>query len=357
MVMCNVLMCCSDLSVKGGMVSVVKNYLEYEEWDDVHIKFVPTHIEANKIGLLFYFFYAYMRILWLICRGGIDIAHLHMAERGSFYRKAFLLRTFKRFGIKTIIHHHGAEFDSFYKTLSPEKQEYVNSILEKADLNIVLSNRLIPMIKDKAPNAKVEVLYNAVNTYDKNPYDKTNKNILFLGRLGERKGIYDFLQAIKSIDKEIDPQIKFFLCGDGDIDGVKRYVDESGIQSRIAYVGWIDGKQKIDFFSKTMIHVLPSYNEGLPMSILETMAYGIPNISTSIASIPEVIDNDVNGILINPGDIASLSVSLLRLIKDDSLRIRFSENSYSLIKERFSMSSHVARLKSFYYSLNRSENV
>ena len=52
-----------------------------------------------------------------------------------------------------------------------------------------------------------------------------------------------------------------------------------------------------------MVNILPSYNEGLPMTILETMAYGIPNISTSIASIPEVLHNNDNGFLVKPGDI------------------------------------------------------
>ena len=90
----------------------------------------------------------------------------------------------------------------------------------------------------------MEVLYNAVNTYLKNPYNIQAKNILFLGRLGERKGVYDLLNVVQRLDSQIDMEYKFYLCGDGDINGVKKRVDELHIAHRIAYIGWIDGEMK-----------------------------------------------------------------------------------------------------------------
>lgn len=67
--------------------------------------------------------------------------------------------------------HHATEFELFYALLCEDKRLYVNSIFELVDVNIVLSKRLIPMIREKAPKANVEVLYNAVNTYPSNPYN------------------------------------------------------------------------------------------------------------------------------------------------------------------------------------------
>lgn len=101
----------------------------------------------------------------------------------------------------------------------------------------------------------------------------------------------------------------------------------------------------------TMVNILPSYNEGLPMTILETMAYGIPNISTDIASIPEVLHNNKNGFLVKPGDIDALAETMKEIIENRSLREEFSQESYQLISESFSLDKNIEILKSYYKSL------
>lgn len=344
-------MCGSSLSVKGGMVSVIKNYLDYEKWDGIKITYIPTHVEKSKYLLIPFFCIACCRILFLLAFHKVDIMHLHTAERGSFYRKAFLVQISYIFGVKTIMHHHGAEFEIFYDSLSKKKKDYVNRILNLVDVNIVLSKRLVPMIRNKAPEANVVVLYNAVNAYCENPYNLNAKNILFLGRLGERKGVYDLLSAIKKMDADIDKDIMFYLCGDGEIDKVKERITELEIEHRIAHVGWIDGKQKEMFISKTMINVLPSYNEGLPMTILETMAYGIPNVSTAVASIPEVLHDNENGFLICPGEVERLVECIKELINRIDLRKSFSEKSFLLIKSSFSLDASMKEVSGIYKTL------
>ena len=72
-----ILMCGSTLDTKGGMVSVAKNYLHYDKWDDVYIKYVPTHFDTNKYLLVFYFCLRYLQIVFLVLCGHFDIAHLH----------------------------------------------------------------------------------------------------------------------------------------------------------------------------------------------------------------------------------------------------------------------------------------
>ena len=218
-------------------------------------------------------------------------------------------------------------------------------------MNIVLGESFVRLLKEKAPNAKVKVLHNAVGVYSYNPYNKDAKNILFLGVICERKGIYDLLQAIKLLDSQIDKNIKLYLCGDGEIDKVQQMINELGISYRIAHIGWIVGEQKKTFMEHAMVNILPSYNEGLPMTILETMAYGIPNISTNIASIPEVLHNNKNGFLVKPGDIDALAEVIKEIIENRSLREEFSQESYQLISESFSLDKNIEILKSYYKSL------
>ena len=344
-----VLMCGSDIrTVKGGMVTVEKNYLEYPGWKKAEITFIPTHTEGNPLKKCLCFAGGWRKVLGCLIRKRADILHLHMAERGSFYRKAWLLKLGHRFGVPVVIHHHGAEFEDFYETLSEKKKQYVKEILEEADLNLVLSERLKQELLQKAPLAKTEVLHNAVPVPDRIP-DRTNADrILMLGAQGKRKGSYDLLEAVAAIDKRLPETIKVWMCGDEDVAGVKHRVEELGLQNRIEHVGWIAGTEREECLSRAMLHVLPSYREGLPMSILETMGQGIPNISTRIASIPEVIQDGENGFLITPGDVEALQDRILKLVSEDRLRREFSEKGARLIREAFSLKASIERLEHFY---------
>lgn len=346
-------MCCSDLSFKGGMVSVVRGYLESPDWGpDCRVTFIPTHRDASRAGLLVCFARAVARITLLAARGRIDVAHLHVSERGSFTRKAFLVRLLHRFGIPVVLHHHGAEFEQYYASSSPRQQRYISQILTEADVNIVLSRRLVGMITSKAPEARVEVVYNSVEPVTPNPYDALKADrILLLGRLGHRKGAYDLLEAIRKLDPVLPAGVKFSLCGDGEEAEVAARARELGILHRIDHIGWTAGEEKDCILARTMINVLPSYNEGLPMTILETMARGIPNISTSIASIPEVITDGETGYLITPGDVDALSDRINRLVSSPELRSRISDASHRLISSSFALPTAISRLKEIYTRL------
>lgn len=344
----NVLIIGSDTSVQGGMVSVIKNYLEYGNWKEANIHFVPTYVEKSALGKSIFFLRSLGKIKKTIKKEAIELAHIHVSERGSFWRKAIVLKLCKRRGVKVIFHHHGAEFQLFYSNSSAGIKRRIQKVLAEVDMHIVLSRRLIPMITDIVPQARVKYLYNAVKTYQINPYKEDGSGILFLGRLGQRKGAYDLLEAIRQLDKELPPKIHFYFCGDGEVDKVKGLSEEYGLEQRIAHIGWIDGAQKEKIFRNTILNVLPSYNEGLPMTILETMAYGIPNISTAIASIPEVIVNGENGILIEPGDVEALKQVIANCVKDKALRRRMSAQAFARISDSFGLETHIKLLEQYY---------
>lgn len=349
-----VLMCCSDLEeFKGGMVTVVKNYLDYPDWKTSQILFVATHTSGSKWKRLLCFAKAYLKIIILLVKKEVDVAHLHMSERGSFYRKAWILKLLKYFHIPVIIHHHGAEFEDFYKKLSARKKIYVGKILERADCNLVLSDFLAEKLKEKAPNATIYVLHNAVSVPGEYNYHPKEAKIVMLGRQGKRKGSYDLLKALVGIRDRLPVETELWMCGDGDVKEVKEQAEKLGLGKMLVYVGWISGKEKERCLKDATIHVLPSYREGFPMSILETMARGIPNISTNIASIPEVIHEGETGYLIKPGDIEQLQKAILVLLKDRQLREEMSRKGYELIRNNFSIVACVNFLEELYMNCMR----
>ena len=184
-----VLMCGSDIrTVKGGMVTVEKNYLEYPGWKKAEITFIPTHTEGNPLQKCLCFAGGWRKVLGCLIRKRADILHLHMAERGSFYRKAWLLKLGHWFGVPVVIHHHGAEFEDFYGTLSEKKKQYVKEILEEADLNLVLSERLKQELLQFVPDYMVPKKFVFLEQMPMTNNGKADrKKLAELGKKPERK--------------------------------------------------------------------------------------------------------------------------------------------------------------------------
>ena len=93
------------------------------------------------------------------------------------------------------------------------------------------------------------------------------------------------------------------------------------------------------------------YNEGLPVTILETMSFGIPNISTMVAAIPEVIVNNQNGMLVKPGDVRSLACAIDYMITNPEERVKMSKKAYNTVMDKFLMGHYLELLFDIYKEL------
>ena len=101
-------------------------------------------------------------------------------------------------------------------------------------------------------------------------------------------------------------------------------------------------------FESTILNVLPSYREGLPMTVLETMSYGIPNIVSDLPITKEIITDQVTGTLVSPGEIEELAQKIYDLCNNRDLRVRQSQSSYELVKTTFNINHHYSNLESLY---------
>lgn len=351
-----VLMVGPDLSVKGGMKTVVNQYLSSKEWKNTELIYVPTYIEKNNIVKLLFFVKQYSKILGICMKKNVSLMHIHVSERGSFWRKAAVLLLGKKAGIPTVLHHHGAEFVEFYENAKPWIKQKIVSIINAADVNIVLSDYQLQRMEKLFPEARFQVLYNGIEIESKNHYKGSEKGILFVGRLGKRKGVYDLLEALKNIDDQLGEDVKVYLCGDGEVAHVKETIKSLKLSHRIGHVGWCSKQELQELYEKTGIYVLPSYHEGLPMALLEAMSYGIPCISCCIDAIPEVLETDTNGILIHPGNIEELQNAILKLINNDIIRRNMSKQAYHTVCSQFSISEKIIQLENLYSNMKEREN-
>lgn len=348
-----VLMVGVDRTTKGGMWTVVENYLRSEEFNkNVQLKYIPTSITGSLIKRMFFSFFAILKVLIFTIFNNYEILHVHMSERGSIFRKNIIMKISKIRKAKVVIHMHGAEFEKWFELLKQSKKKRVIDILNSCDKILILGNYwnefIGSLMKDKT---KIVVLYNSVYVPNKYYYNEKSKKVLFLGLIGKRKGIYDLLDSVLFINRNERFIGEICLYGpDNTEEGINNIIEKKGLQDYVKYCGWLRNEDKEKVFKDTAINILPSYNEGLPMTILETMAYGIPSISTDVAAIPEVI-NETNGMLIEPGNVEKLAKNLNSILKNTSRRKEISYNAYKIIQEKFSIDNHIKKLLNVYQQL------
>lgn len=340
-----------SLKDKGGMATVMSQIYSSHLKDKYNIKHISTYIDGKKFCL---FFLATFRILIYKLIYRIELAHIHSASFGSFYRKSIISSICKVVGIKTIMHIHGACFEEFFNNLNPKKQKYIKKVLNQSEKIIVLSESWKKFFEKLVDSEKIEVMYNSVKVPEVIER-KESKEIytgLLLGRIGKRKGIYDVIEAVKELKKE-NINVKIILAGDGEVDKARSLVNEEKLQENIEIIEWVDEEKKKEYLIKSDFYILPSYNEGLPMSVLEAMSYSLPVITTKVGGIPEIIHNGENGILVNPGDIKGIKSGIKKIILNKEYRQELSKKAYQSIAEKFNLDNYLKKLEEKYLEIKK----
>lgn len=348
-----VLMCSSARSEKGGMNSVIDQLMEHE-WDNrLEFSYLGTHITGTKYKKILYFLKAYSQLKKLIKKDRFDIIHIHMSYKGSFYRKYLVTKLCKKYDKKVIIHLHGSEFKDFYNKGNDKLKRKIKELFTIVDYAIVLGDDWKEFIKGIAEESKVVVINNAIKI--PSIYKKEENRIpilLFLGALIKRKGVIDLLTAVKNVKERENLEFKVLIAGSGEEETLlKTYVEENNLQNIVKFLGWVDTKKKAKLLNEVDILVLPSYNEGLPIAILEALAYGVPVISTNVGSIAEAVIDNQDGFLFDAGDSESLSELMSKLIIDRKLWSQLSIGARSIAEKKFSEEKFFEDIQKLYLEL------
>lgn len=333
----NVLMVGVDKTSIGGMLTVAKHFLDDKKYlDAVNVYYVGTATRKSPLIKMLYFMVKIPWIIAILCTKKIDIVHVHMAEKTSVYRKGLVMRIARLFRCKIICQMHAGPFMEWYRQLSPSKQKHIKKIINIPDRMLVLGNYWLEQMKEIVNPSKLGVLYNGVIIPEENNYDAAiAKDISFFGHLKTTKGIYDFLDAISIIKNDLPIDTKINLCGISDEFDIEKELIKRELDKIVLYHGWVVGEKKRDIISRTAISVLPTYVEGLSMTVLEGMAMGIPVVTTNITTMPEIIDEIVE--MIDPGNANALANAMLTLMCSEQKRKEISDKEYKRVRDVFSV--------------------
>lgn len=339
----------SPTKSKGGMATVIEEIQSDPKLNEqFDIDIYESYIDGNKLIVLLFSAFSFIRFYFT--KRNYDIYHIHAASYGSTFRKGLYVKTAKRWGKKVILHIHGAEYLKFFEGLSDRKKQKLIDILKACDMIIALSQDWKKKFDSTFGLSNCVVLENGIDVERLKPAvsDPSNHphSFVMLGRLGERKGTYDLFDAIEKVSKKI-PDITCYLAGDGDIDKCKSIIKEKHLENNISIEGWANFDKKLKLLKKSAVLVLPSYNEGLPMSILEGMACGKAIISSRVGAIPEVVKPE-NGILIEAGDIEALADALVKCSTNLEMVTLMGKANMKKINSEFSMTVMHDKLRIYY---------
>ena len=312
--------------VRGGVAAVENVYSTFYH----PFNHVTTTVTNGQVKKLLVLCKAILQFLyWMLFHPEIKIVHVQGSVGASFWRKAIFIYIAKFFHKKVVWHMHAGRFAVFYQ----QHRYAVRKVVNKNDVIIALSEYWKEYFKNEFPTKRVEIIKNVISAPRVHKQQTGYFTLLFLGLLGKNKGIYDLLECIRDHKVEFQGKLKLYIGGNGEIEHVKQLIKEYGIADIVIFEGWVSGDKKIELLNKSDAYILPSYKEGLPISILEAMSYGMPIISTPVGGIPEIVSNGENGYLVEPGNKEDIYKAIISLLNDSDLRNRMGSVSLSRVGE------------------------
>lgn len=173
------------------------------------------------------------------------------------------------------------------------------------------------------------------------------KIVCFVGRLSPQKGITSLIEVIHRVIQR-DNDVFFVIVGDGE------YMTALQLMA-VKYPGkiFLFGKQNdvSNFYRVSDVLLQPSITEGLPMTVIEAFAHGLPAVASQVGGVPEVVKDCINGLLCDPTDTEQMSKSILCILHDDKLRARFSIQARKTAEEAYSLEQMVQKTREVYANL------
>lgn len=340
----------TPLEGRGGMSSVAAAYRDAGFFKRCGIRYLTPVADGGAGRKILAFLSAFFVFAsWFFSADKRpSLVHIHVASGVSFWRKSFFAVFSMLFSCPVVMHLHGGAFIEFFRGCSYFGRGFVRRVLCGANRVIVLSSTWIEKVQEISSEMKISAFPNPVAVPELIESKHSDSlQFLFLGRLEQAKGVFDLLEAFAGLSADF-PSVRLVLAGDGDFGAVSERLSALQISDQVSMPGWITGDKKRELLSVSDIFVLPSYIEGLPVSMLEAMAYGLPVVVSRVGSVPEVLVDGVNGLIVDIGDVACLEAALRRLAASSVLRSNLGDAGRMTVSSVYSTEGVCANLEALY---------
>jgi glycosyltransferase involved in cell wall biosynthesis len=320
----NIIMLGDSITQSGGIAILQKLIIKYAP-PYLNIDLIATRDGGSIFKQGFIFLRAILLLIWRLLTTKVDLVHIHISDGGSILRKAIIATISFVFHKPVLMHAHGSVFHLNYENSPKLVQQLIKKVFSQCEGWIALTSFWQNFyISDLGldPN-RVFVLLNPTELPPNIPIrsGSTKIKIVFLGKIGHRKGTFDLIHSFANLPEYLKNVSELLVAGDGEVEKAKKLTESLNLTEQITFLGLIDAHERDLLLEKADIYVLPTYNEGLPLALLEAMSWGLPVITTPVSGIPDVVIDTKNGLLITPGNIQQLTDAMKLSIENEDLRL------------------------------------
>jgi len=271
--------------------------------------------------------------------------------RFSIIRDSPLILMTRLLGRKMIIHLHGGNY--LMEKTPPEWMKILwKLIFSSKNPTIVLSPKEEEILKERIHSENVYTLPNCIDlkeayAFERSYSDNRVVTLLYLGRISIDKGIEYIYLAMHSL-KMRNVRFKFIMAGKGpDEENYCRKFDDL-LGKDFEFKGVVAGYQKTELLERCNVFLLPSFYEGMPMALLESMSYGLVPVITNVGSINQVVTDGENGLFVKTHSSLDIEDAIEKLSDEPEFRHRLSKNAKQFIFKNFSQELYVTKLNEIY---------
>ncbi|HZZ90987.1 MAG TPA: glycosyltransferase family 4 protein [Usitatibacter sp.] len=349
----------TDARTRGGIAAVLETYRVEGLFARWPIHYIATHCDGSRLAKAVVATLALFRLLAVLARHSGGVLHVHSASRASFWRKCVYMACAHLLRWRVIFHLHGGGFARFFtEECGPVRRAVARFFLDRADRIVVVSETWARWMATVTSNRRISCIHNPVSLVNSGTQSELNLPeftrepglVAFVGRCEAGKGIFDLLEAANLLRGSI-PQVRLECAGDGDLAKVARYAIALNLGTRVSLPGWVDRAMARELMQRASVFVLPSYAEAQPVSLLEAMAAGCPVIATSVGGIPDVITDEVDGLLVPPGNPEALAAAISRVLREPAFARSLGNAARETIANRYAAGRSLERLEQLYAGL------
>ncbi|HYG54362.1 MAG TPA: glycosyltransferase family 4 protein [Burkholderiales bacterium] len=338
---------------RGSIASVVETYRALGLFSRWPIEYIVTHTDGTPLERLGAWRRAARLLAAELAQHRRLAVHLHttpqrLALDSVFFGAALLARA------PVLVHLHGGGFGGLYERAGTPGRTLIPMLLERAAAVGVNSEALRTWVSKLTRNANVVHLPDPVAIPEARQAAPVPGLVVFLGRLEARQGIFDLLEALGTLRKHV-PELRLVCAGEGDRDAVTRHAERLGLASAVKFTGWVGPSGKRALLESAAAFALPSYDEGIPVSLLEAMAAGVPSVASRVDGVTEVVVDGVSGLLVPPGDRATLARALKEILLDVERAARLGGAARESVRRRFGAERTIAPLEDIYRRMGLSD--